>query len=86
MLVVEEDALEHIGGAVELRIACFGDLIPLLGIECIQRRSRALDGEKAFFIGAHGHDDVRGDALLMNDLVAGGVVLDRKSTRLNSSH
>src|SRR5206468_6858598 len=66
---VERDALEHVLRPFQLRVMHAQHLLPLLLRQPVQSSRAAPQEQRLFFFRAHGHNNVRRDAFLVNDLV-----------------
>src|SRR5207249_1728380 len=71
----KRDAFEQVQGAVELGVVRVGNAIAVLRVEALNSTGRALEQDVALFLVGDGNDNVGRDPLLVDDLVAGGVVL-----------
>src|SRR5439155_5530764 len=78
---VEGDALQHVLRPFQLRVMHAQNFLALVLLQAVQSTRAAPQEQRLFFLRAHGHDDVRRDALLVNDLVAGGVILRRRQAQ-----
>src|SRR6266853_614610 len=78
---VERDALEPVFGPFQLRVMHAQNFLALFIVQAIQSARVAPQEQRLFFFRGHGHDDVRRDAFLVNDLVAGGVIFRRRQAQ-----
>src|SRR5881396_1257584 len=78
---VESDAFQHVLGPLQLRVMHAQDLLALVLLQAIQTARAAPQEQRLFFFRGHGHADVRRDAFLVNDLVAGGVIFCRRQAQ-----
>src|SRR4051812_17648136 len=73
-LAIERNTFEQIHGALELGIMRVADAFLAHRIKGFQSSRGALEGNIAVLVLGHGHDDVRGDAFLVNHFMARGVI------------
>src|SRR6266850_6764195 len=77
---VEHDSPEEIHCAVELRITGVSNAIAVFILEALKTAGCAFEHNVPLFLGSHWHRNVGRDAFLMNNLVAGSVILGGSET------
>src|SRR5437867_983708 len=78
---VERDAFQHVLRPLQLRVMHAQNFLALVLLQAIQTARAAPQEQRLLFFRGHGHADVRRDAFLVNDLVAGGVIFCRRQAQ-----